>query len=76
MQADVYYNSKITDLTVAEVDEISSKVQGMITACLVENNRISDKEAVEGTFVSFYYGKNAIGHSKLSNYKEFKWYTE
>ncbi|MGI1827430.1 hypothetical protein [Ligilactobacillus salivarius] len=48
----------------------------MITSCLVENNRISDKEAVEGTFVSFYYSKNAIGHSKLSNYKEFKWYTE
>ena len=76
MQADVYYNTNITDPTVAEVNEISSKDQGMITACLVENNRISDKEAVEGTFVSFYYGKNAIGHSKLSNYKEFKWYTE
>lgn len=76
LQAKVYYNSKIADLSVAEANEISSKVQGMITACLVENNRISDDEAIEGTFVTFYYGKNAIGHSKLTNYKEFKWYTK
>ncbi|TXJ78227.1 hypothetical protein FGO85_01345 [Ligilactobacillus salivarius] len=75
-QAKVYYNSKITDLTVDELDEVSSKVQGMITACLVENKYISDEQAVDGTFLTFYYGKNAIGHSKLSNYKEFKWYTK
>ncbi|NME23898.1 hypothetical protein HF867_03145 [Lactobacillus salivarius] len=75
-QAKVYYNSKITDLTVDELDEVSSKVQGMITACLVENKHISDEQAVDGTFLTFYYGKNAIGHSRLTNYKEFKWYTK
>ncbi|MYV21541.1 hypothetical protein FYN05_06960 [Lactobacillus salivarius] len=76
MQAKVYYNSKITDLTVDELDEVSSKVQGMITACLVENKHISDEQAVDGTFLTFYYGNNAIGHSRLTNYKEFKWYTK
>lgn len=73
-QANVYFNAKITDLSLDELDEISTKVSSMINGCLMENGRITNDEYKQGTFLSFYYGKKAIGHSKLSNYKTFKWY--
>lgn len=75
-QANVYFNAKITDLSLDELDEISTRVSSMINGCLMENGRITNDEYKQGTFLSFYYGKKAIGHSKLSNYKTFKWYVK
>lgn len=71
----VQMNEKLTTLNTAQMDEIANKIQGLVNSSLMVEEIIKPEDASKGVYLNFYYGKRAIGHSKLSDHKEFKWYT-
>ena len=71
----VQMNDKLTSLNTAEMDEIAHNVQGLVDSTLMIEEVITSEDTTKGVYLNFYYGKRAIGHSKLSDHKEFKWYT-
>lgn len=71
----VQMNDKLTSLNTAEMDEIAHNVQGLVDSTLMIEEVITPEDTTKGVYLNFYYGKRAIGHSKLSDHKEFKWYT-
>lgn len=68
-------NDKLTSLNTAQMDEIASKIQGLAGSTLMVEEIIKPEDTAKGVYLNFYYSKRAIGHSKLSDHKEFKWYT-
>lgn len=68
-------NDKLTSLNTAQMDEIAHNVQGLVDSTLMIEEVITPEDTTKGVYLNFYYGKRAIGHSKLSDHKEFKWYT-
>lgn len=71
----VQMNDKLTSLNTAQMDEIAHNVQGLVDSTLMIEEIITPEDTTKGVYLNFYYGKRAIGHSKLSDHKEFKWYT-
>lgn len=71
----VQMNDKLTSLNTAQMDEIAHNVQGLVDSTLMIEEVITPEDTTKGVYLNFYYGKRAIGHSKLSDHKEFKWYT-
>lgn len=71
----VKMNDKLTSLNTAQMDEIAHNVQGLVDSTLMIEEVITPEDTTKGVYLNFYYGKRAIGHSKLSDHKEFKWYT-
>lgn len=71
----VQMNEKLTTLNTAQMDEIAHNVQGLVDSTLMIEEVITPEDTTKGVYLNFYYGKRAIGHSKLSDHKEFKWYT-
>lgn len=72
----VQMNDKLTSLNTAQMDEIAHNVQGLVDSTLMIEEVITPEDTTKGVYLNFYYGKRAIGHSKLSDHKEFKWYTD
>lgn len=71
----VQMNDKLTSLNTAQMDEIAHNVQGLVDSTLMIEEVITPEDTTKGVYLNFYYEKRAIGHSKLSDHKEFKWYT-
>lgn len=71
----VQMNEKLTTLNTAQMDEIANKIQGLVNSTLMVEEVIKPEDASKGVYLNFYYGKRAIGHSLVSNYSKFKWYT-
>lgn len=71
----VQMNDKLTSLNTAQMDEIAHNVQGLVDSTLMIEEVITPEDTTKGVYLNFYYGKRAVGHSKLSDHKEFKWYT-
>ena len=72
----VQMNEKLTTLNTAQMDEIASKIQGLAGSTLMVDEIIKPEDTTKGVYLNFYYGKRAIGHSKLSDHTKFKWYTD
>ena len=71
----VQMNDKLTSLDTAQMDEIAHNIQGLVDSTLMIEEVILPEDTTKGVSLNFYYGQRAIGHSKLSDHKEFKWYT-
>lgn len=71
----VQMNDKLTSLNTAQMDEIAHNVQGLVDSTLMIEEVITPEDTTKGVYLNFYYGKRAVGHSKLSDHTKFKWYT-
>ena len=71
----VQMNDKLTSLNTAQMDEIAHNVQGLVDSTLMIEEVITPENTTKGVYLNFYYGKRAVGHSKLSDHTKFKWYT-
>lgn len=58
-----------------EKDIVAERVQGVVGAGIsMTDSNYEPKDDQEGYYLSFYYGKIAVGHSKMSDSHEYKWY--
>lgn len=72
----VQMNGKVQDVTLVEMDTIANKVQGLVDSTLMVENVIKPEDVSKGTYLRFFYGQRALGHSNLSDHTKFKWYTD
>ena len=69
-------NGEVQDVTLVEMDTIANKVQGLVDSTLMVENVIKPEDVSKGTYLRFFYGQRALGHSNLSDHTKFKWYTD
>ncbi|MFR0583003.1 hypothetical protein ACLUX0_01650 [Limosilactobacillus mucosae] len=61
------------NLTESQLTTVAQSAQSAATATLLTEEKISDKESIQGIHTTVYSGNNVIGHSKVFSPKEFKW---
>ncbi|MDC2841643.1 hypothetical protein [Limosilactobacillus mucosae] len=61
------------NLTESQLTTVAQSAQSAATATLLTEEKISDKESIQGIHTTVYSGNNVIGHSKAFSPKEFKW---
>lgn len=70
----IYVNGDFLNLSISQRDELMNKLQGTVNTVLLDHDKITNDDYRKGTFLSIYLGKNAIGHSNVSNCKTYKWF--
>lgn len=71
---DVFVNANFFSLSEIDKNTVAEKIQGVVgsSIALVDDDyKPSDDQ--EGYYLGFWYGKRAVGHSKM-NYHKYKWY--
>ncbi|RHW49695.1 hypothetical protein DS831_05905 [Bombilactobacillus bombi] len=72
----VYVNDNFINLDENTKNQVSDRLQGVIgsgVAMSDENYKPANDQ--QGYYLNFWYGKRAVGHSKLSDYHQYKWYS-
>ncbi|QLL75792.1 hypothetical protein [Limosilactobacillus reuteri] len=70
----VNVNGDFLNLSNAQRTTLLNKVQGTANTVLLDHDKIDTSDYKKGSMLTIQLGKNAIGHSKLSNYKTYKFY--
>nr|WP_321314463.1 hypothetical protein [uncultured Ligilactobacillus sp.] len=69
---DVYIYNEFNNLSDKEKTNILNEIQGMVQMPLLDHDKISNDDCREGLFIDIKLGNNSIGHSKITNHKEYK----
>lgn len=71
----IQVTSDFFDLSNADKDVVAEKVQGVVgSGIAMVDSDYKPKDDQQGYHLSFYYGKIAVGHSKMWNSHKYKWY--
>ncbi|WEV37691.1 hypothetical protein [Lactobacillus sp. ESL0677] len=74
-RANVQVNTDFIELDNESKSAVAEKVQGVIGATLATvKDDYTQEEQNQGAGLFFYFGKRAVGHSKLWNSHKYKWY--
>lgn len=71
---DVFVNANFLSLSETDKNTVAEKIQGVVgsSIALVDDDyKPSDDQ--KGYYLGFWYGKRAVGHSKM-DYHKYKWY--
>lgn len=70
---DVYVNDNFISLSNESKNTIAEKIQGVVGAAVsMSDEDYQPKDDQEGYHLGFWYGKRAVGHSKM-NFHKYKW---
>ncbi|EMF0557115.1 hypothetical protein ACQUJC_000545 [Enterococcus faecium] len=69
----VIVNDNFLSLNKTEADAVSLSAQNAAVSIISEDKNWDMKKAGSGLYTQVYYNDNVIGHSKMTNVKEFKW---
>ena len=74
--ANVYVNDDFLNLSDNTRKQVADGVDKLINLSIgMSGVDLTPEEGREGNYLSFYTGNNiAVGHSKLTNHQEYKWY--
>lgn len=70
----IYVNSLFQVIDDSEKTDIISNASNDARISLYQDGKISEDELSDPLYVSIYYGNRGIGHSKLSDHSEYKFY--
>jgi len=70
----VYTDAGFSDLPNAEKDSIANTCQSVVSAYLGPEENWEPEDYRKGLFLTVYNGEDPLGHSKVLNMKEYKWY--
>lgn len=64
------------NLTDDQKKQVLDKVQSSVGSTLLTDNKISNDDYKQGLFLTINLGGNSVGHSKISDYHEYKFYKQ
>ncbi len=69
----VHVVTEFKDLPAANKNEVALKAQNIALIGLAKHEKVKQKTYKEGVYTIIFCDGENVGHSKMSNYKEFKW---
>ena len=70
----VNVNGDFLNLSSSQKTTLLNKIQGGANTTLLDHDKIDVDDYRNGSMITIQLGKNSIGHSKLSDYKTYKFY--
>lgn len=72
----VNVNDDFMNLPDDQKKQVLDKVQSSVGSTLLMDNKISNDDYKQGLFLTINLGGNSVGHSKISDYHEYKFYKQ
>ena len=72
----VNVNNDFMNLPDDQKKQVLDKVQSSVGSTLLMDNKISNDDYKQGLFLTINLGGNSVGHSKISDYHEYKFYKQ
>lgn len=72
----VNVNNDFMNLPDDQKKQVLDKVQSSVGSTLLMDNKISNDDYKQGLFLTINLGENSVGHSKISDYHEYKFYKQ
>lgn len=72
----VNVNNNFMNLSDDQKKQVLDKVQSSVGSTLLMDNKINNDDYKQGLFLTINLGGNSVGHSKISDYHEYKFYKQ
>ena len=72
----VNVNDDFMNLPDDQKKQVLDKIQSSVGSTLLMDNKISNDDYKQGLFLTINLGGNSVGHSKISDYHEYKFYKQ